>query len=348
MSDLSRHWHLELYAWWSFYNDEYAAERLRRPAIRIDASTSHHGSWNAARREITISQAHILAHPWHEVMATLRHEMAHQYADEILGAVNETPHGPLFRQASNLLRVTPKKSDTPDASDARTRALDKVTKLLALSASPNESEAAAAMRKAHELLAKHNIRMVEADAERRFTFRTLGTVKKRHQAWEYTLASLLNEFFFVETIWARGFDAKNATRGTNLEVYGTVENLDMAEYVWRFLVGLLPNLWTDYRTSNGLRSNAERMRFFDGVLRGFADKLGEERRRLREERALVWTGDPALESWFRHHNPRVHMVATGGGRASAAYHDGMAAGRDVTIHRPVARQGASQKLLPGS
>ena len=96
---LRNQWNRQLYRWWDSYNREYLSEALRKPLIRIGEGEQPLGSWNPVRRTLTLSQAHILGDPWPSVMNTLRHEMAHQYVDEVLKPVDEGPHGPAFQEA---------------------------------------------------------------------------------------------------------------------------------------------------------------------------------------------------------------------------------------------------------
>jgi len=338
-------WTRALGQWWLHYNAAYLDWALRRPVFRLTADRRQLGSWDRELWEIRISEAHIAADPWHEVMVTLRHEMAHQYVDQVLGAGDEPPHGPAFRTACRLLRIDPSaaaRAPTPvrDEEDRLTR---RVAKLLALGGSPNEHEAAAAMHKARELMIAHNLDgMLRED--RHFTFRELGPVKKRHMAWENTLGALLNEFFFVEVIWSPTFDAAACRDGTALYVYGTPHSVDMAEYVHRYLTGVLEQLWLERRRD--LAGRGGRMQFYDGVMQGFRDKLREqERARCSVPGALVWRGDPELDAFYRWHHPTVRTRSSGYRAYGAAWAAGRAAGREVTLRRPLGGSGGSTGLL---
>src|SRR5690606_32121113 len=158
MSERVVEWTRALALWWAYYNSEYVDEALVEPSFRLVDGMADLGRWDRDRREIRIALQHLRDDPWQEVMATLRHEMAHQFADEVLRATAEPPHGPAFREACRRLRVEPSATARgPDgaaaaANDEAARLTRLVSKLLALGASPNENEAAAAMRKARELM----------------------------------------------------------------------------------------------------------------------------------------------------------------------------------------------------
>ena len=352
-TDLERAWVDALYRWWAHYAREYLRGALRRPLIDLGDGRQRLGEWDAALRRIRISRQHLAEDPWNDVLDTLRHEMAHQFTFEVLGAGDEPPHGPAFREACKRLRCDPRAAvprgdvaaGAAGAAEAGAARVTRVVrKLLSLGDSPNENEAQAAVNKAQRLLLEHNIDLVDHDARRGFERRQLGEVKGRHPAWELWLAMILNEYFFVEVLWSRSYDANRNLEGTVLEVYGTPTNLDMADYVHGFLQQLLPRLWSDYRRRRRLRDNRERMRYFAGVLQGFHGQLGRQRDELAAagtgaagdaSRALVWRGDPKLHAYYRYHNPRIQTRQTGGVAASEAFHHGVEEGRRVQLRRPV-------------
>ena len=348
-------WNRKLYLWWDHYNQDYLQDALSRPQIRVGDSGGL-GSWTGDRRILTISAEHIGRDPWHSVMETLRHEMAHQYAHEVLEADSEGPHGQAFVQACEKLRCSPRATasgrDLEQPAQAPPHAEDgilrRLKKLLSLSSSPNEHEAEVAMQKARHLLMKYNIDLVEADQERRFERRTLGSLKGRHTSAEIWLAAILNEFFFVEVLWAHSYEAVRNRVGTILEVYGTPQNLEMAEYVFAYLTNLPPMLWNAYRKESGLTSNRERQRYFAGVLEGFHRKLKEQSRTLVESQTLVWKGDGQLRSFYRHINPRVTTRYGRGVTQTQAYQDGLVDGQQVTINKPVSESSSGeQRQLTG-
>jgi hypothetical protein len=348
--ELSNAWLRTLAKWWKHYNHEFLRDALRLPIIQLADSDQTLGAWHGTHRLLKISSRHIQRDPWSRVLDTLRHEMAHQFVDEVLQPADETAHGSAFADACERLRCDSKASSQPDAASGHAgpqeeRVIRLVRKLLSLAGSSNENEAQAAMRKARRLLLEYNIDLVRSDADRHFERRLLGEVKGRHPAWELWVAMLLSDFFFVEVLWAHSYDPGRDRQGTVLEIYGTRTNLEMADYVYGFLHGLLPRLWDRYRAAQGLMDNKERMRFYAGVTQGFHEKLALQARQGRvtepEQAAteLVWHGDDQLQDFYRYHNPRVVTRMTGGVAATDAFHHGVAAGRRVTIHRPVEASG---------
>ena len=350
--DLRTAWLRTLARWWKHYNREFLRDALRIPVIELSSGHERLGAWDRTHRRILISVMHVEVDPWGQVLDTLRHEMAHQFVDEILQPEGESAHGAAFAQTCERLRCQatararqsgpgPTANGIAGDGPQEERVIRLVRKLLSLSQSPNENEAQAAMRKARRLLLKYNVDLVQEDGQRNYDRHLLGQVKGRHPAWELWVAMLLSDFFFVEVLWAHSYEAARDRPGTVLEIYGTRTNLAMAEYVFDFLEGLLPRLWERYRQEQDLQDNRERMRFYAGVAQGFHEKLALEAR-LEKEReidedttALVWNGDQQLQAFYHYHNPRIVTRTTGGVAATDAFHHGVAQGRRVTIHQPV-------------
>ena len=341
-------WTRELQQWWHTFNSLYLRRALTAPLIMVGGGTRTLGQWDAERRVLTVSAQHIETAPWSAVLETLRHEMAHQYVSDVLRVTNEPPHGPAFRLACERLRVDARATGdaTKASGDApQHRIVAVVQKLLALGTSPNRHEAAAAVRKAHALLTQHNIDLLEATQDRSFARRQVGAVRRRHHSWEITLASLVAEFFFVEALWTWSFDAHTCKNGRTLELLGTPANLEMAEYVHSYLSATLEPLWIEYRRRARLNGNRERLRYYDGVLLGFRAKLDDERRGLRDERGLVYAGDPKLRDYFRHVHPQTRTRYSHGSSGSQAKEEGRADGGKLQLRRPLGGAGAGGGLL---
>jgi len=343
--DLLVAWNRQLYIWWEYYNGLYLARQLKKPVIEISEGRSAFGKWDKDKRRILVSREHIEKDPWLDVMETLRHEMAHQYVDDVLRPHDEPAHGGSFGEASERLRCLPRhRRRTQDTEgEARfcgqERILRILNKLLSLADSPNENEAQAAVQKARQLMMQYNIDQVQLDTERRFQSRTLGEVKGRRTSSELRMASILNRFFFVEVLWQSSYLAKENKRGSVLCVYGTPENLDMAEYVFHYLGEVLSLLWEEYKRKLKLSGNRARQRFYAGVLDGFYKKLESQEMTLARTQALIWKGDPRLRAYYEKLNPRVRTYRTQGVHRDSAYADGVSHGKQVHLRRPL-REGS--------
>ncbi|MBN1102336.1 MAG: SprT-like domain-containing protein, partial [Deltaproteobacteria bacterium] len=92
---------------------------LVQPLFAIRDLKGRWGTWSSELREISLSSDLVHHHPWDAVREVLLHEMAHQVADQVLHARNETPHGPAFRKACRMLRANPRASGNRPLLDQR-------------------------------------------------------------------------------------------------------------------------------------------------------------------------------------------------------------------------------------
>lgn len=340
-------WNRQLYRWWNHFNVLYLRNALQTPVLRLSHAETPWGNWDAKLRTITLSALHIGREPWEEVLNTLRHEMAHQFVEEVLKVRDEPPHGPAFRQACERLRCETFSTTAQRENEEEDRLLRVLKKVMSLASSPNEHEAQAAMQKGQELLLKHNIDLTRLNQERHYFCRTLGEIKGRRTSSELWMASLLSRFFFVEVLWKGSYDARRNREGSVLEIMGTHQNLDMAEYVHGFLQRVLKSLWLEYKKDKGIASDRDRQRFGVGVLEGFYRKLEEQEASLQTSRALVWKGDARLKAYVRHLYPRTRTQRGRGITMTDAYEDGLHKGRQLTLHKPVEAKGTELRYLSG-
>ena len=90
---------------WHGINYMHFREGLKAPTLRLSDVESRLGQWSAGPRTIEIARRMVLSQPWGVVIEVLKHEMAHQYAHEVLGATDETAHGEAFRRTCERLAI---------------------------------------------------------------------------------------------------------------------------------------------------------------------------------------------------------------------------------------------------
>ncbi|MEC8934449.1 MAG: DUF2786 domain-containing protein, partial [Planctomycetota bacterium] len=317
---------------------------LKRPVFRIGDSKKKLGSWDGNRRTLMISRDHILDHEWEAVLETLRHEMAHQYVQEHLGLGAAAPHGKEFQDACGLLRCDPAaKAGTAsmgkleDSAADKDRRLGRIKELLALAGSPNEHEAATAMRLAQKYLLKYNLEFEDLAGKRDYGFRYLGDCASRVQEYQYVLSNILQEYFFVLAIWTYSYDPSRDKPGKRLQICGTKQNLEIASYVYAYVTGASEPLWTAHKASTATKKKLRgtRLQYLAGLLQGLKQKLERQKDTLEQEQGLVWVGDTRLTEYYRHLNPRIRSVSGSGVARSRSYADGVRDGRKLNIRRGV-------------
>ena len=330
-------WLAELRTAWQKFNEQHLGGRLQPPVLQIDGGERRLGRWDSETRLIGIAHHHIWHHAWDEVLATLKHEMAHQYVDELLGG-DERPHGPQFARACALLGIEAHASGTPRPreADEQSKTLRRVQKLLALATSANRHEAEAAMAAANTLLLRYNLELPTGGPALGYAARRLGSSAAALPLDWKLVGAILAEFFFVECIWTSTYNARRDRSERILEVAGSEANLEMAGYVHDFLHASVERLWQHEHRSLRLPPNRKR-EYTAGVLLGFRDKLRQERQRNAEV-GLVWLGDADLQRFFRERHPNVRAMAKSGVRRSQAHEAGRAAGQRLTLQRPVHEQ----------
>ncbi|RYZ06843.1 MAG: DUF2786 domain-containing protein [Myxococcales bacterium] len=324
--------------------------KLRPPAFELVGGAERLGRWVPAARTLELSRDLLLQHGWGVLEEVLKHEMAHQYVNEVLLIHDEPAHGPAFRRICEERGIDARAAGAPTAHEETSQnpVLDRIAKLLALAESPNEHEAQAAMSAAQRLMLKHNIEAAVSGRPSSYRFRHLGKPTGRVSEHERRLAMILDEFFFVQVIWVPVWRVTEAKRGSVLEVCGTRENVELAAYVYDFLMYTSDALYRADRRLRKDRSHRARRKFLAGVMSGFHQKLQGERQRS-EAQGLVWVGDAELGGYFRRRHPHVrwarHSVSNGG----EAYSRGQTAGRNIVLHRGVqGSAGSAIRQLPGA
>jgi hypothetical protein len=199
------------------------------------------------------------------------------------------------------------------------------------------------MRKAHELMLRHNIEDAAARADRAYEVRHLGDPTRRVSRVESQIVGLLSEFFFVKAIRMPVYLPRHGRRGAVYEIAGTRPNLEMACHVHAFLLATADRLWRENRADARVRSGRDRLSYQSGVVGGFRDKLASERVELGGT-GLVWRGDADLDQFYRARHPRVVTRRTTTWM-TGAHAAGREAGSKVVLHRPVEHGASTPRLL---
>jgi hypothetical protein len=336
--------------------DEPHRQRMRPPLFCLRDYSRTWGTWSRERREISLSRDLVLRHSWDAVTEVLLHEMAHQFAEEVLGGREEPSHGPAFRRACHLLRANPKASGRYVPLDDRMaresqgpedRTVRRVRKLMALAESPNRHEAEVSMAKAHELIAKHNLQLLEQDDNRDFASVFVGRPALRHPREDYALADLLQEFYFVQGIWVPAYVLEKGKMGRVLEISGTEQNIRLASYVHDFVCRFIEVRWRIYDEGKGL-GRRRKTDYAGGVIEGFRSKLVLKNKSKKPEgtKALIKLRDPLLEKYVAYRYPRTVTEKRGvSARDEEVVSDGKAAGKKLVIHKGITDKGNGRRRL---
>lgn len=337
----------ELANHWKHANDSYFRGALRLPLILLSDTEHRLGRWIPHERTIEISRKLVVSTPWGVTVEVLKHEMAHQFVHEVMHETAETAHGPHFQSVCERLGIDGRASGTPVAnSNESDRIADRIARLLALAESANVHEAEAAMAAARRLLLKHNVELSQRRAPLGHGWKHLGRPSGRITEAERILSVILGEHFFVEAIWIPVYRPLEGKRGSVLEICGTEQNLQIAEYVHGYLTSTAERLWNEHKNETATRSNRDRRTFLAGVMTGMNDKLTRENKKSQKE-GLVWVKDADVVRFFRRRHPYVRHIRHAGEQRNEAYARGRDLGRSIVIHKGVSSAAENRgRLLP--
>jgi hypothetical protein len=343
-------------AWHSLDPDK--RQLIRRPTFSIKELKSQWGNWSPEKREITLSRQLVLNYSWDSIRDVLLHEMAHQIVQELWGVSEQTPHGSAFKKACRMLHIDSAASAnyTPlqdrlllDTSNAHDKRMLRVKKLLALAESKNRFEAEAAMTKAHELIARHNIELNRHEEKRRFLSIFLGSPALRHPREDYRLANLLQDYYFVSGIWVPAYVIEKQKMGRVLEISGTAQNLKIAHYVHDFIIQFIDAQWLKYNRRKKL-NRFRKTDFAVGIIEGFHDKLASnvvKKKTKNDIFALIQKSDQQLEKYFKFKYPHIASVKkTASQQDTRVLNDGKKLGKKLVIAKGICEQKiAKQRLI---
>jgi len=324
----------------------------KKPSIIFKDMAGHLGTYSHSLVEITLATDFVKNYSWFDVVDVFRHEMAHMATDfmkEIVGTT-ETSHGDLFNMVCKKLSADPaartayvplsERIET-DVNDGYDSIKAKVEKLFSLATSSNKNEADAAMFKAHQIMEKYNVDEIQENQDRGFNSIYLGDVLLKRKRADRKLYALLQDFYFVKCIWVQAYDFNKGKRGLIIEASGTKSNLKIAQYVFYFIKNFIDREWKKYRASDDYFPGDRKDHFADGIVRGFYDKLEDQRDQAQEEidpgtRSLVVTEDTLLNEYYSTRHPHiVNSSATGFINRSQSYYEGLDKGKSLTINKGV-------------
>jgi len=343
-------------------------KNLQMPEFELtDAAPSRWGQWNQETRTISISLNLLRNYPWSAVTYILRHEIAHQVVSEIYLLEDVNPHGEAFRRACDLLHIPYSRcsSSTLLAGMGYTKddaIMRKVKKLLALGESPCQEEAERAVAKAHELMVKYNLR--PAPSREAWVARPVGRAWKRMPTYVHEITGLLRDYYFVQTIRWNTWDnieginlasgdcyCRSENTIKYMQLFGKPENLDIAEYVFHFLLEEGERRWAEYRKTEEYKTAYRtpiKANFINGLMRGYRRKIDKQNRTVKQtlneqQTTLIRKGDSLLLEMFKRRFPNQATLHTNW-NCTRGFGAGLEQGKSISIN-PGVNGGAKGKLL---
>ena len=230
------------------------------------------GYFSPSDLSIVISEDAVISCSGDTVRNIFLHELAHAVDWSISGAISG--HSVLFRQYCRMLGTDPgfEKSRIRTGISADRSRKEKIRKLLALSSSPFENEAAEAIRKAKMLMAEAGMEAAEED-DKRICMVPLYEAR-RFPFSIRQLLSYISSSTGVYIVVSRNGDSKQAI------AYGSLEETEAAIYLYDYLISATE------REVRKLRAGGEKVSK-DSFLRGVLSELSEKTAETSSDNALV-------------------------------------------------------------
>lgn len=201
-----------------------------------------------------------------------------------------------------------------------------IRKLLALSKSPNEHEAALAMSKAQELLLKHNLDMAEvntAESKQETEMINESVDFDDFKPWQSTLLNVISLYNFVHIIQIDGRAHEYHILGRRTNVAGVVELYNWIE----------PQIIRLAATSGYKRT--DKASYCQGIVSTVMAKLRDSRNAYTDSHprstAIVVDVQRDSDAWYKccyPHTTTGHQRFT----VNGAYTDGKSAGHGVSVY----------------
>lgn len=204
----------------------------------------------------------------------IRHELAH-YMIFLKYGTTTNPHGAPFKElclengwdeevykATTCLEGSQEVENSEESSILR-----KIQKLMALAKSSNQNEAEQAMIKSQQLLLKHNMdsTYIGSETEEKMVLKRI--LKQKKENAKMRSIAIILDTFFVSTVYHR------SESHTYLEILGSADNVEIAEYVACVLEDELEKLWDQAKKYAQLSGTIAKNSFFMGIARGYCNKV---------------------------------------------------------------------------
>ncbi len=280
----------------------------------------------------------------------LRHELAHYFTfiRHPGPGIDCTAHGAEFKATCIAYGLAPEiglatmevraENDAIEGELRNEEVIARFRKLMSLSASDNEHEAALAILRANELMVKHNLDAVAVEqgaGDIEYCVKLVIPCKRKNPRVT-AIGEILREFLVYPVHAAEG-----------LEVTGTRENVEHAEYIAAYLDRELAAAWRKARDESPRRSLKQKA-FMIALAQSFRKKLVAATRRLpdRDRKALVVMNEALEWACNGAYGGGLHSSSSTYDACSESTSRGAAAGSNLDVRRGLSSRGVV-KLLGG-
>jgi hypothetical protein len=239
-------------------------------------------------------------------------------------------------------------------TEAPEHVVDRIRKLLALSASENPHEAALAAERATDIALKYNLDLARVGRGPTDPYQQVTVDVGAGAAWRWLLMSSIARAHFCRALRQRGPGVDSA----EMFLIGETHNLDLCRFLYYYLEGeierLAANAWARANYVYGAHVEARRWKtdFRRGAVTEIESRLRDRAERFGNQsadaRALVVHKEAALADAVERFHPVIAMSSIRFHVNQDAYQSGRSAARAIPINRPVGSSpGLGQRSLSG-
>lgn len=201
----------------------------------------------------------------------LKHEYAHHCSMFQYGSKIQS-HGKEFQVFCEILGISPKAKVNINEMDKNNNStgdeeiiLNKIKKLMSLSESENEHEAALALQKANDLILKHNIQYLKKNQKEVYQT-VLYQAKTKSRKWS-AISEIIVKITGVYRIWHK------YGKSVYLEVNGDKESVQIADYLGSFLDREFERLYEKAKKEHNLKGKNAKNSYMMNLSSSFIDSL---------------------------------------------------------------------------
>lgn len=216
------------------------------------------------------------------------------------------------------------------------KVIEKIQKLLSLANSPNEHEAKLATEKANELLIKFNLSMqdVSKESQKEYLEKTVEDSKRR-SAESYHVTQIIVSHFFVKALM------RTVNRRTTVYFLGEATNVQIASYVYSYLIRAYRECWEKHRELYDSPVKAKHS-YYSGLSYGLSEQLKVKRKSVEAETGLMVIEDPDLVEKVSKYKHAKHRKESN--RDTHAEYVGYQDGLQLRIKRGIENQSEDNGL----
>ena len=214
------------------------------------------------------------------------------------------------------------------------RTIDKIRKLLALGQSQNENEARQAIALATKLMLENNLAQSDL-VERQYIEKHDIDAGIKFPVYKTKILAVLDEYYNVTHIMCRRMDFDTYKRKTHINLLGSPENVEIAEYLYKYLCDLFPKLWKEYKLANNAPTKFK-LSFYEGLIRGLRITLSASKKSVEQEQGLIIVKDAGIENFLRNKYSNLKTKTLKSQlRSASTMTAGIQQGKKISLSRPI-------------